>query len=96
MSLALTREVRQRFRQLQMADIEATWPDVLRKRLHTNTGDWRIYGIWQTTFRSGLFDSLRPFLDPSRAAVDVGALLDQYTLTLSAWATRCLCIEPLE
>ena len=42
------------------------------------------------------FDHLLQFIDPAKAAVDVGALLGQYSLTLSSLSTRCLCIEPLK
>ncbi len=79
-----------------MAEIENGWPDDLRRRLHTDVGDYRIYGIWRKTFLTGLFDPLWQFLDPSRAAVDVGALLGQYSLTLAASSTRLLCVEPLQ
>lgn len=79
-----------------MAEVESRWPEEVRVRLRTNHGSNRIYDIWRRTFLAGEFDHLWPFLDPAKAAVDVGALLGQYSLTLSAFSTRCLCIEPLE
>jgi FkbM family methyltransferase len=82
-------------REVMSAEIEASWTPEVRERLRTNAGDNRIYGIWRQTFGTGLFDPLRQFVDPTRASVDVGALLGQYSLTLAAWSTRCLCIEPL-
>jgi FkbM family methyltransferase len=59
-------------------------------------GDDRVYPIWYKTLMAGEFDYLLPFTNPSMAAVDVGALLGQYSLTLSSLATKCLCIEPLK
>ena len=69
----------------------------MREKIYdTGDDDDRVYPTWYRAVMSGEFDHLLPFLDPTKAAVDVGALLGTYSLTLSSLATRCLCVEPLE
>ena len=79
-----------------LAEITAKWPQSMRDKLHTGEGDERIYPIWYRTLMKGEFDHLLQFTDPTKAAVDVGALLGQYSLTLSSLSTKCLCVEPLK
>lgn len=89
--------LRQRYRSLLVEKITATWPEPMRALLdYAGDGDERVYPIWRKTAMGGEFDHLAQFVDPSKAAVDVGALLGQYSLTLSALSSRCLCIEPLQ
>ena len=88
--------IRNQFRKSMLAAVTAKWPQRMQDRLYSGTGDERIYPIWYRTLLSGEFDHLLQFTDPARAAVDVGALLGQYSLTLSSLSTRCLCIEPLQ
>ena len=87
---------RQQCRENLLAEITAKWPSSMRDKLLTGEGDERIYPIWHKTLVSGEFDHLLQFTDPQKAAVDVGALLGQYSLTLSSLSTKCLCIEPLK
>jgi len=88
---------RQQYRSMLIEQIIAAWPAHMRDLLdYTGDGDERIYPIWRKTVMGGEFDHLAQFVAPTKAAVDVGALLGQYSLTLSALATRCLCIEPLQ
>ncbi|MCC7408973.1 MAG: FkbM family methyltransferase [Phycisphaeraceae bacterium] len=96
MPITGSRDTRMQYRRLQMAEIESRWPEEIRQRPQTDEGDNRVYSIWRKTVLTGLFDHLWIFLDPTKAAVDVGALLGQYSLTLATCSTRCLCIEPLE
>jgi hypothetical protein len=79
-----------------LSEITAKWPRRMFDKLHTGEGDDRVYSIWYKTLMAGEFDFLLPFVNPLKAAVDVGALLGQYSLTLSSLATKCLCIEPLK
>lgn len=88
--------IRSQVRKSILEAVTAKWPQHMRDKLYIGTGDERIYPIWYKTLMSGEFDHLMQFIDPSRAAVDVGALLGQYSLTLSSLSTRCLCIEPLK
>lgn len=87
---------RKQHRENILAEITAKWPQSMRDRLHTGVGDERIYPIWYKTLMAGEFDHLLQFTDPRQAAVDIGALLGQYSLTLSSLSTKCLCIEPLK
>jgi FkbM family methyltransferase len=68
----------------------------MREKLHTGEGDERVYPEWYKALMRGEFDHLLQFTDPTKAAVDVGALLGTYGLTLSSLSTKCLCIEPLK
>ena len=88
---------RQQWRSMLINRVTDTWPAYMRALLnYEGDGDERVYPIWRKTAMGGEFDHLAQFVDPSKAAIDVGALLGQYSLTLSALATRCLCIEPLQ
>jgi FkbM family methyltransferase len=87
---------RKQHRENMLAEITARWPQGMRDKLHSGQGEERVYPIWYKTLMTGEFDHLPQFTDSNRAAVDVGALLGQYSLTLSALCSRCLCVEPLE
>jgi FkbM family methyltransferase len=91
----LSEAYRRKIRENILAEITAKWPQPMVDQLFTGVDDERIYPIWYKTLLSGEFDHLLQFTHPDQAAVDVGALLGQYSLTLSALATTCLCIEPL-
>lgn len=92
----LSEHFRKQNRENLLAEIISKWPINMQEKLFTGDGDERIYPIWQKTLMSGEFDHLLQFTNPEKAAVDVGALLGQYSLTLSAVSTTCLCIEPLK
>ena len=84
-------------RSILRESLSAKWPRHLRDLLdYSGDGDERVYPIWRKTLMAGEFDHLAQFVDPAKAAIDVGALLGQYSLTLAALSARCLCIEPLE
>ena len=89
----------ERFRRQQreniLGELTAKWPHSLYQKLHTGVGDERIYPEWYKSVLGGEFDHLLHFTDSTKAAVDVGALLGTYSLTLSSLSTQCLCIEPL-
>jgi FkbM family methyltransferase len=91
----LSEQFRRKIRENIFTEVTSKWPQSMAEKLFTGVDDDRVYPIWYKTLMSGEFDHLLEFTNPNKASIDIGALLGQYSLTLSSLATKCLCIEPL-
>jgi FkbM family methyltransferase len=92
----LSEQFRQKTRETILTEVTLKWPQPMAEKLFTGVDDERVYPIWYKTLMSGEFDHLLEITNPNQAAVDIGALLSQYSLTLASLSTQCLSIEPLK